>query len=200
MTTANGVLVLNRNWTAIHVCSIQRAIGLLVQDLAQVVTEDYQTYDFDSWRELSAMKARFEDHPMIHTPSFQLMLPRVIVLARYQRCPPRTVKFNRRNIFLRDQYTCQYCGCTPREDDLTIDHVTPRSRGGLTSWENVVLACTRCNTKKGNHMPEECGMVPVRPPRRPAWIHALHTPIDHDDRSIWQKFIDVAYWETNLRE
>lgn len=192
------VLVLNKHWVAVHVCTVRRALTLVFQDWARVVTEDYETYDFESWRELSQFKAG--SHPMIHTPTFHLMLPRVIVLSRYHRCPPRVVKFNRRNIFVRDNFRCQYCGCVPREDDLTIDHVIPRSRGGRTTWENVVLACTRCNTRKGNHLPNECGMQPQRAPHRPSWLGALHPPLDHDDRSLWQKFIDVAYWETRLHE
>jgi 5-methylcytosine-specific restriction endonuclease McrA len=130
-----------------------------------------------------------------------MLLPRVIVLSRYQKCPPRNVKFNRRNIFIRDHYTCQYCGRTPKEDDLTIDHIIPKSRGGRTVWENVVLACTTCNTAKGSRLPAECNMQPIRIPKRPSWITALHhVHMDEDKRSLWQKFVDTAYWETNLHE
>lgn len=192
------VLVLNKYWVAVHVCTVRRALMLIYQELARVVAEDFETYTFESWRELSQLKAG--QHPRIHTPTFELLLPRVIVLSRYQRCPPRTVKFNRRNIFLRDHYTCQYCGVKPREDDLTIDHVIPRSRGGRTTWENVVLACVRCNTRKGNHLPGECSMTPMRTPHKPAWINTLHPPLDHSDRTFWEKFVDLAYWETRLHE
>ena len=193
------VLVLNKHWVAVHVCTVRRAVTLLFQEMAKVVTEDLQTYDFESWRELS----EFADghHPLIHTSTFQMLLPQVIVLLGYQKCPPRTVKFNRRNIFLRDRYTCQYCGATPQESELTIDHIIPRSRGGRTVWENVVLACTVCNTQKGSRLPAECGMVPKRVPKRPSWIAALHSVhLNADNRSLWQKFIDTAYWETNLKE
>ena len=192
------VLVLNKHWIAVHVCTVRRALMLVYQELARVVADDFEAYTFDTWRELSAMKAGA--HPMIHTPGFQLLLPRVIVLSRYQRCPPRTVKFNRRNIFMRDHYTCQYCGEKPREDDLTIDHVIPRSRGGHTTWENVVLACVRCNTKKGSRLASECDMTPRRAPHKPAWINTLQPPPDLSDRTFWEKFVDLAYWETKLRE
>lgn len=193
------VLVLNKHWVAVHICTVRRALTLLFQELAQVVTEDLQTYDFESWRELSAFA---NSHgPLIHTPTFVIAPPRVIVLSRYQKCPPRHVKFNRRNIFIRDQYTCQYCGATPADDDLTIDHIIPRSRGGRTTWENVVLACTPCNMKKGSRLPAECGMHPLKAARRPSWLATLQNiHLDAENRSLWQKFVDTAYWETNLRE
>ena len=193
------VLVLNKHWVAVHVCTVRRALTLLFQELARVVTEDLQTYDFETWRELSAFaESRV---PLIHTPNFVMIPPRVIVLSRYQKCPPRHVKFNRRNIFIRDQHTCQYCGCQPAEDDLTIDHIIPRSRGGKTTWDNVVLACTRCNMAKGSRLPPECGMTPLRAPRRPSWLATLqNVQLDDENRSLWQKFVDTAYWETKLHE
>ena len=193
------VLVLNKHWTAVHVCSVKRALSLVFQEVARIVSDDFQTHDFESWRDLSEFANR--KVPVLHTPHFQMMLPQVIVLQGYNRMPPRTVKFNRRNIFQRDQYTCQYCGCQPRDTELTIDHVLPRSRGGRTTWENVVLACVRCNTTKGNRLPCECNMHPQRPPRKPTWLQTL-ARLDHaeDNRSVWQKFVDTAYWETKLLE
>lgn len=191
------VLVLNKYWVAVHICSVRRALTLLFQEMARVVTEDMQTYDFASWRELSQVADG--NHPLIHTPQFQMLLPKVIVLSRYHKCPPRIVKFNRRNIFMRDRHTCQYCGVQPDDDDLTIDHVIPRSRGGKTTWENIVLACTDCNARKGDRLPSECGMHPLRPPKKPSWIATLHGfHMTEDNRSLWQKFVDTAYWETRL--
>lgn len=190
------VLVLNRYWTAVHICTVRRALTLVYQELARIVDENYQTYDFESWRELSAFT---RDETMIRTPQFELLLPRVIVLQRYYRQPPQRVKFNRRNIFLRDRHTCQYCGKRPKDDDMTIDHILPRSRGGMTTWTNVVLACTQCNVRKGNRLPSECGMQLLREPTRPNWMALQFKPED-DNRDIWEKFIDLAYWETNLHE
>ena len=192
------VLVLNKYWVAVHVCTARRAVGLVFQELARIVTEDFQTYDFESWRELSAY-ARQAD-PIIHTPTFQMMLPQVIVLSHYHHYPPRTVRFNRRNIFLRDEYTCQYCGCKPRKGELSIDHVIPISRGGKTDWGNVVLACTRCNTLKGNRLSEECGMFPSKLPRKPSWIASFQPTMDDGDHTLWQKFIDTAYWDSTLHQ
>lgn len=192
------VLVLNKHWVAIHICTVRRALTLLFQELARVVHEDFQTYDFESWRELSELAHRTD--PLIHTPNFQVMLPQVILLTEYNRFPPHKVKFNRRNIFIRDNYTCQFCGRRPREHELTIDHVIPRSRGGHTTWENVVLACVRCNVKKGNRTPVEASMHLTRPPKKPSWVKWIQIDPADDQRSLWQKFLDTAYWETNLRE
>ncbi len=198
------VLVLNKHWMAVHVCTVKRAVTLLFQELALVVSEDYRTHDFNSWRELSnfadSSAPGGDPRPMLRTPQFQMLLPQVIVLSRYQRCPPRSVQFNRRNIFMRDHYTCQYCGRKPSKDDLTIDHILPKSRGGRTIWENVTLACTACNTKKGSRLLSECGMMPLKVPKRPSWL-AMHVPTASDETSsMWQRFIDTAYWESNLRE
>jgi 5-methylcytosine-specific restriction endonuclease McrA len=123
------VLVLNKHWTAVHICSVKRALALVFQEVAKVVSDDFQTHDFESWRDLSEFAN--QQAPVIHTPRFQLLLPQVIVLQGYNRMPPRTVKFNRRNIFQRDQYQCQYCGCRPHDHELTIDHIVPRSRGTI---------------------------------------------------------------------
>lgn len=192
-----GVLVLNRNWTAVHICNVKRAIILLVQDLAHVVTEDYQTYDFSSWIELSEHVAQ-EGNQFIRTPSFRLLVPEVIRLMGYHRMPPRVVKFNRRNIYLRDSYTCQYCGRKPAREDLTIDHIIPRSRGGRSVWENVVLACMKCNVTKSNRTPLEAEMQLRRQPKRPHWLAALRYSLQGPERPIWQKFVDEAYWEVVL--
>jgi 5-methylcytosine-specific restriction endonuclease McrA len=194
-----GVLVLNKHWTAIHVCSVRRALGLVVEDLARVVNAEYQTFDFNSW---AALSAHIEEHgnEFIHTPRLQVLVPEVILLVGYHRMPPRTVKFNRKNIYIRDGYTCQYCGATPPREELTIDHVIPRSRGGRSTWENVALACQRCNAKKGNRLLTELTMKLTRPPKRPHWFSTLRTSLRNTERPVWQKFVDVAYWNVPLEE
>lgn len=193
------VLVLNKHWVAVHVCSVRRAITLVFQELALVVADDFSTHDFHSWRELSAFGEK--SNPIIHTPSFPFMLPEVIVLNRYHRMPPRTVRFNRRNIFTRDSFTCQYCGKRPPKDELTIDHVIPVSRGGKSTWDNVVLACTKCNVKKSNKLPVECGMHPAVKPVKPAWLATLiPRPPTDAHKTLWEKFVDIAYWESQLEE
>lgn len=193
-----SVLVLNRHWIAVHVCSVRRALTLLYQDLAHVVTHDYQTFDFASWREVST--AAETDQPMISTPTFDIMIPEVIILRYFSRLPQRSVKFNRRNIFLRDDYTCQYCGTKPGKENLTIDHVVPRSKGGRSTWENVTLACIVCNSRKGDRTPDQAHMPLHRRPRQPHWLSSFTSHLRNPDNELWKQFVDVAYWTVKLDE
>src|SRR5205807_3663409 len=141
MSTANSaldasVLVLNKLFMAVHVISVRRAFCLLCKDLAEVVNlEDGQfaTYDFATWREVSEYRARHfrqEDDDWIRTVSTEIQVPRVIRLVGYDRLPKQTVKFNRRNIFARDNNQCQFCGKKFPTSELSLDHVVPRSQGG----------------------------------------------------------------------
>lgn len=192
-----SVLVLNKHWLAVHICNVKRALSLIYQGLARVVSEDYQTYDFESWKDLSLA---LETDRAVSTATFQIVIPEVIVLTRFGRLPPREVKFNRRNIYLRDRYTCQYCGRKPDRVELTIDHVTPRSRGGKSIWENVVLACTRCNTTKGDKTIVEASMSLIRNPKKPHWLLCIRKNVFDNGSPMWQKFVDVAYWNVTLNE
>lgn len=194
-----GVLVLNRNWIAVHICSVRRALTLVVQDYARVVGEDYRIHDFASWQQLSQHVSE-AGNQFVHTPNFRILVPEVVLLTGFTRMPPRTVKFNRRNIYMRDQYMCQYCGIRPQREELTIDHIVPRSKGGKSTWENVVLACQSCNTRKGNKMPEEVNMRLMKAPKRPHWLSTLRSTLRGPERPIWQRFVDVAYWNVTLEE
>lgn len=197
---SNGVLVLNRNWLAIHVCSVQRAMSLLVQDLASVVTDDYQTYDFSSWRDLSIAMENIKEDEFLHTPNFKVRVPEIILLKSFHKVPPRAVKFNRRNIYLRDDFQCQYCGIKPAKEELTIDHIVPRARGGKSEWENVVLACQKCNSRKGSKLLEHSNLCLKKPARKPHWLTIVRHSLSRHNRPTWQKFVDQAYWNTNLEE
>ncbi len=190
-----SVLVLNRSWLAIHVCDVKRALTLLALDLAHVVTEEFETHDFQSWCELS----QGVEGEMLRTPRLKLLVPEIILLTHYNAVPPRPVKFSRRNIFERDRFTCQYCNRRPARSELSIDHVVPRSRGGSTTWSNVVLACTECNARKRDHFPHEAGMQLQRPPREPAWRPGSGFRLAVRRRS-WERFVDTAYWDLKLHE
>ena len=196
---SQGVLVLNRNWVAVHVCSVRRALSLLCQDCARVIGDDYQIHDFDSWRDVSEAVAE-NGNDFVYTPTFRLLVPEVILLTTFNRMPPRTVKFNRRNIYMRDHYTCQYCGKRPPKEELTIDHIVPRSKGGKSTWENVVLACQRCNTRKGSKTPQAVDMELLKTPKRPHWLSTMKATLRGPDRPIWQRFVDAAYWNVSLDE
>lgn len=192
----HSVLVLNRHWAAVHVTSVRRALILLYGDHARVVTDDYSTHDFANWRGVSRFMNTVRK---IQTPGFQIAAPEVIMLTRYGKYPPRQVKFSRRNIYTRDNHTCQYCGRMPARDELTIDHVAPRSRGGKSTWDNVVLACVQCNMKKGDSLPGEKGLKLLNTPKRPHWLECSQFQSRPDEHSLWQKFIDNAYWNTSLQ-
>lgn len=187
-----SVLVLNRHWMVIHVTNIRRAFCLLFQGYARVVAEDMQTYDFESWRELSALEGSGPSDTFVATPSYRIRAPEVIQLVAYQRVPPRRVKFSRRNIFLRDNYMCQYCGCKPATSELTIDHIVPRSRGGRSTWENLVTSCRACNLRKGWSTPEECGMRLRKAPVRPSWSMALSLAAQRRRFAEWEPFLAVV--------
>jgi 5-methylcytosine-specific restriction endonuclease McrA len=195
------VLVLNRLWQAVNVCSVKRALTLLFQGHAQVVLNDtdgsFQTYSFREWRDLSSANPHPES---IHTISFKIRVPRVILLMVFDQLPAKEVKFTRHNIFERDKNTCQYCGKTFDRRDLNLDHVVPRDRGGPTTWENIVCSCIRCNTRKGNRTPQEAGMRLIRKPRRPKWRPFLHVQVGLPAHDQWKHFIDLAYWNVELGE
>lgn len=175
----SSVLALNRHYTPIHIFSAPRVFCLLCKGLAEVVHVDedgkYLSLNFEEWRDHSQLKIelgmRDGTEDWIQAVNFQIEVPRVIRLLKYERVPRNSVKFNRRNIFLRDEHRCQYCGRRFSVQRLSLDHVMPRSRGGPDTWENVVCACLTCNVRKGGRTPVEAGMHllsdPVKPKRSP---------------------------------
>jgi 5-methylcytosine-specific restriction endonuclease McrA len=194
------VLVLNRLWQAVNVCTARRALTLLFEGHAQVVMGmgdgSFETFDFNKWTDFSQQ----DPHPeSIHTVSFRIRVPKVILLLFFDRLPKKEVKFTRHNIFERDQNTCQYCGKTHDRKDLNLDHVIPRDRGGPTTWENIVCSCVACNTRKANRTPHEAGMHLIRKPKRPKWRPFIQVNLAlncHD--SSWNHFIDLAYWNVEI--
>jgi hypothetical protein len=155
-------LVLNRNWQPVNVATVGRALVLLWNDSARIVDpENYQTY---TWADWSQLRVRDGDS---FIQAVRLRAPEVIVLTDYDRLPSAAVSFSRRNLFKRDHWTCQYCGVQPGGDELTIDHVVPRSQGGTSTWENCVLACVTCNMRKADRTPREAGLKLRHAPFRP---------------------------------
>jgi 5-methylcytosine-specific restriction endonuclease McrA len=169
------VLLLNITYEPLRIINWKRAITLLLLGKVEVL-EEYG-------RE-------------VHAISFSVRLPSVVRLLRLVKKPKTRVKFSRQNIYARDKYRCQYCGESKCTEDLTCDHVLPKSRGGKTEWTNIVTCCIPCNRKKGRRTPEEARMRLIRKPSRPAWVPALRITIRLDDLpSAWR---DYLYWNVEL--
>jgi 5-methylcytosine-specific restriction endonuclease McrA len=172
---------------------------------ALVLNADYRPlsyYPLSLWGWQDAVKAVFLDRVNIvseydrtvRSPNTEIRLPSVVSLKSYVR-PSRHPAFTRFNVFLRDRFRCQYCGVG---EDLTFDHVIPRSRGGQTTWENVVAACSPCNLRKGGHLPKEIEMIPVQKPFKPS-VHDLQNngrlfPPNY----LHESWLDFLYWDTEL--
>jgi len=172
---------------------------------ALVLNADFRPlsyYPLSLWSWQDAIKAVFLDRVNIvaeydfkvSSPSFAMPLPSVVSLKSYVR-PSSTPAFTRFNVFLRDKFECQYCG---QKTELTFDHVIPRSKGGITSWQNVCAACSPCNLRKGNKLPKEIGMFPRQKPHIPT-VEGLHKngrlfPPNH----LHESWMDFLYWDTEL--
>jgi len=199
MVLDQPVLVLNRLWQAVNVCTVRRAFTLLCQGHACVVNNDgarnFSTHDFESWRDLSF---REPEEDMVNTITFKIRIPRIIVLLAFDRLPKKEVKFTRHNVFERDKNTCQYCAKTLDRKDLNIDHVIPRDKGGSTTWENVVCSCIPCNTKKGNRLAHEVHMRLIKKPERPKWRPFVQFTFGVPHHESWCHFVDLAYWNVEL--
>ena len=186
-------LVLNRNWQPVGVADVARSLVMLFNGTAKVVDPaDYSLYGWDDW----SRKRPEAGEPSVKTVRFERKAPEVIALTTYDKLHRRSVPFTRRNLFRRDRHTCQYCGARPGGNELTIDHVLPKSRGGGTGWENCVLACVRCNHRKADRTPAEARMALPRDPKRPRW-----NPI-YSARNVrvesWERFLSEAYWNVEL--
>ena len=188
-------LILNRNWQPVNVATVARALVLLWNEAARVVDpDDFQLY---TWADWSKLKLR-ADESFVQAVRFRLRVPEVVTLTDYDRLPVAHVTFSRRNIFKRDHFACQYCGSQPGSEELTIDHVVPRAQGGVSSWENCVLACMACNKRKADRTPEQARLHLRKKPVRPMWkpLYADHTL----RMESWSKFISEAYWNVTLKE
>ncbi len=156
-----------------------------------------------SWQE--AVKAVFLDRVnivseydrVIRSPSVEMRLPSVISLKEYISAARRPA-FTRFNVFLRDRFTCQYCGGRFPTEVLTFDHMVPRSRGGSTSWQNVVTACAACNLRKGNRLPEEADMHPLTRPFEPTTYQLQENGRGFPPNYLHESWRDFLYWDTEL--
>ena len=188
-------LILNRNWQPVNVATVARALVLVWNEAARVV--DPETIQLFTWVDWSKVAPRDGD-AFIQAVRLRLRVPEVIVLAEYDRLPSAAVSFSRRNVFKRDHWACQYCGVQPGGEELTIDHVLPRSQGGTSTWDNCVLSCIDCNKRKADRTPQQAGMTLRKAPVRPMWkpLYARHAMRIES----WSKFISETYWNVPLDE
>lgn len=194
---SRSVLVLNRFYLAVHVVNVRRAFGLLYRDLAEILDVrdgQFANYSFASWLEICQLRsdARQPEEDWIRTIRYPIQVPRVVRLLAYEKIPRHSLRFNRRNLFARDSYRCQYCGVQYPASQLSVDHVIPRSRGGLTSWENVVCCCLRCNSRKGGRTPQEARMRLVRSPSKPRHHPLLADKLKNPRYEPWRAFLPEA--------
>jgi 5-methylcytosine-specific restriction endonuclease McrA len=163
------VLVLNATYEPVNVTAARRAIVLVLKGVA--TTEE-------------------ENGSFVHSAHVAVRIPSVIRLTEFRRIPYQTRALSRKNILMRDRYTCQFCGRVLPAGELTLDHVIPRSRGGHTDWDNLVACCHSCNNRKGDRLPEEAGLKLMRPPR-PFTLHTSRQLMrmmgSSDER--WRKYL-----------
>lgn len=175
---------------------------------ALVLNADFKPlsyYPLSLWPWQEAVKAIFRDsvtvvseyERVVRSPSFEVRLPSVLALKEYVSVK-RSPAFTRFNVFLRDRWICQYCGDVFKTQDLTFDHVIPRSRGGRTIWENIVTACQCCNIRKGQSLPRESGMHPITPPRQPTIYELQDMGRRFPPHFLHTSWGDYLYWDTEL--
>ncbi len=185
--------------------SFVRSATSLKQNPALVLNADYRPlsyYPLSLWSWKEAIKASFLDRvqvvseydDFVCSPSTRIRIPSVVVLKDYLK-PQKSVAFTRFNLFLRDQFCCQYCGST---GELTFDHVVPRARGGKTSWENVVAACSKCNLKKGARSLRQAGMSLQRMPQRPNAEQLRNMGRKFPPNHLHESWVDFLYWDAEL--
>lgn len=200
------VLVLNKGYVPISIMPLDKAMGLIFGEYKhdkngrKLVTpepkahildvSDYATYTWSDWSKLKAG----DGEAVIHGVHQKFKVPEIIILSRYSKFPQQKTNFSRRTIYKRDENTCQYCGCKPGVIDLSIDHIVPKSKGGLTNWTNCVIACTSCNRRKADKDLSKCGMRLIRQPKKPKFsFYKGEYKCDS-----WEAVLGSLYWNLEL--
>jgi 5-methylcytosine-specific restriction endonuclease McrA len=170
MNPMESTLLLSATYEPIKVISWKKAVCLMFLEKVDVL-EEYTR--------------------QVHSPTMALRLPAVVKLHRYVKNLPRRVKFSRQNLYHRDEYTCQYCHKPHPSSQLTYDHVIPRSRGGQTTWTNVVTACIRCNLKKGNKLPHQANLKLLKEPHEPKWLPVFGPHLGMSSApAVWHTYLN----------
>lgn len=185
------VLVLNKNWQAIHVKTPFEAISMMYANTATALhvsgEEIMQPLSWSQWAQLP-----YDDNEKyINTVNNKIRVPKIIILAKYGKVPQRRPKLSKRNIWLRDNYTCQYTGKKIKKNEGNIDHIIPKSKGGKTDWSNLVIACKEINQLKADRTPEQAGLRLIKPPADPG-THPVSEFINNP--------FNVTEWEIFLKK
>ena len=183
MRKVKMVLVLNRYWQPIRLTGLYQAISKVYSGKALFVHKDFSVYNWDQWVN-KWNKTIIKEEDKICSISLKIKKPQVILLTDYSGYKIKLPKPTRKNLMLRDRSCCQFCGKKYSSNMLTMDHVKPKSRGGLTVWENIVLACKKCNSTKDNRTPEEANMPLLSKPKIPKWIELAESAIDRNEWGI----------------
>lgn len=188
MRKKHDVLVLNKSWAPIHIIDFKRAISLVYQE--KVVSLDHEMihYNLTDWVEFSRL-CEDKDYYKVKSISMDIAIPEIIVSTTFKRLPSRKVKYSRQNVFTRDGHICAYCGKKFKHKELTIDHIIPRSQGGMTKWDNVVGACFPCNQLKADRTPAQANMRLMYKPHKPKWESPLDGVSKGHPCKSWHHFM-----------
>jgi 5-methylcytosine-specific restriction endonuclease McrA len=183
------VLVLNRNWQAIGIKTPADTFPMLMTDTATGL--DIQGLDnmtplkWSEWLKLPVL----EDDNYVQTVNQKIKIPKIVILSKYDKVPKKRPRFTQKNIWSRDNHTCQYTGKKLRPGEGNVDHVIPKSKGGTTDWNNCVLACKKINAKKGDKLPEEIGLKLIKKPEPPKELPITHYLYNKHKIKEWEIFL-----------
>lgn len=183
------VLILDKNYHPVKIAPAKIAVMLLFSEKALVLDSSYTTYTIDEWITYSSMVEQ-DKLPVLRSSRVNLIVPEVVVLPNYIRKPShgKRLRYSRMSIFRRDNFCCQYCGQEFTRPELTVDHIIPRSKGGRSTWLNIVTACRPCNWAKADRTPEEAKMKLLSQPRIPTWRDSVELPAGLR-KEIWENFL-----------
>jgi 5-methylcytosine-specific restriction endonuclease McrA len=202
-------LVLNKSWHPIRVETIRRSLPKVFSGVAKLFDEEtYVPYTWDEWVNLFSFDSDDNDaeelgYDFIRSSKIKVRKPEIIILTEFNKIPRNKVRLTRRNLLIRDRFTCQYTGKRLNSRNATMDHVLPKSRGGKTEWKNLVICSLDANVKKANRTPEEAGLILKNKPKEPTWNPMYSFFVKNKPKS-WDKFIntdkwnEVGYWDVEL--
>lgn len=180
-------LVLNTCWLPTHITNARRCISLIFKGHARALDGDCASYDFEQWM---AKTGELIHLPKMHSIKYAVAVPEIILLTKYDRLPRHKVVFSKFNVFLRDGKKCLYCGGEFDTDELTVDHIIPRCKGGKTEWMNVATCCVACNRKKDNLTLAQAGMVLSKKPKEPSTNRMIFTLTNKDIiKPSWRPYL-----------